>query len=381
MTFYRSSCKTNKSLNDNIKSKTTTASLVSSNSKLSVGDNTSESSFVYVDAIFHNNNRFNATDISFTAFRQLPIVANKHKFKVAVASISGNVLTPPLLSSGDAVIAVRWSRDPDVETFITDYTFSWYDIYSVADFVRVFNEACITLWADYQNNYDFQYGAGTWTNNANLEHKPPGMVFDTQTRLFTLYGGVNMATPPDDDSPTVNDLFFDEYLLHLLYGIDAEYVDFVPYNLYPLHRVNFYEGFNDNNVVVLNGLDFIENTQDSPSVNTWPNYSSLIITSPSIGVRPTEIAFTGVHPITTSNNNYEIIGSFPITADLFLDKSIVFTNNSLQFNDIISEGPINSISFDLYYLTHTGTINKLRCPPGGTLTVKLVFAHTLFTSN
>lgn len=373
--YYKESCTGRSSKLPLPRSQGTTKKIPSSIiTTRSSSTNVGESEFVYVDCLFHNTNYSDFENIRYEASRNTPILNERKNYKLGVISVSGHIVVP-LLTDGVLLLSTTWTTPGNVSgtTYSSDV---FPTIYSAEEYVRFFNTIISQLWAATKIDYDA--AGGDWDNDPGIPLLESGLTFDTQTQTFTLYGDPILSTANAYPGQKKVQLWLGNVAAGQLSGMDLDFTN----NSNPGYTlVNFYPGFEDNNIITLNGNDYIANTQDSPTIGMFNQTNSLVLVSNSLGTRRVDISRSFDTVVNSTDYTVDIIDSFPISLNGGLNHFITFANPNINFNDILANGPLDRLSFAIYTLQSDGTILPLKAPPRGTVVVRLVFARTLFTSN
>ena len=353
----------------------TSSSLITnlSSSKTNVHD----SEFVYVDCLFHNTSNVNFENIQFEASRTTPILSERNNYKLGVISVAGNIIVP-LLTPGPVIIGMSW-KIPDAAGGTTGFTHVGDvlpTIYSAEEYVTFYNGLLSTLWAGTITEYNA--AGGNWAGDPGIPTQESGLVYDNTTQTFTLYGDLSFT----DQFPTISKarLEFGNVTVGQLFGLNFDFGNLI-FPQIGFTPVNFTKGFEDTNLVTLNGIIYVENVQDSPTIGSWNQTNSIVLISNSLGARRVEFARSFDTATNSTDNTVNIIDSFPISLNGGLNHFVTFANPNINYSDITSNGPLDRLTFSIYTVQNTGDIYPLKAPPLGTVTVKLVFARTTFTSN
>lgn len=336
--------------------------------------NVDQSEYIYLDLIYDNPTD-DYREVEFNCNLQVPLLQRMEDYKVGVISLNGQLELPLIDEYPGLTLTVKWEQGgQQVETITVPPPQN--DVFlTVYDYMYYFNEACIGLWAQ----YEAAYGAG-WNIDPNVPTVPPGLIYDNATQILTLVADRHMT---QDDAvlfpPLETILLIDTYNTRLLTGLDfiKETGNPAPF---PTEYVAFFSsGYLDTNFSTISGEDVVLNRGDFPVVGLWLNFDALILVSNNLYTREHVVALNSGSR--QQNKKYPILATFPITTQGEFVKIREFANPNIQFNDIMSSGPLTNISFILSSITSTGNIKPVQVSSHTAIYVKLVFAKTLFTSN
>lgn len=334
--------------------------------------NTKNTEYIYIDCVFSNTNPVLATPVIFDQRRSVPIVDNMQNYKLAVLSVNGKFYNPYFVL-GDEIQRVMIRYNPDNLEAIEYIPSNGVLIYTAEQYLEYVNAAYLSAFNSIVAQYDGIYGPGAWTGNVLLPQYPPGLIYDSATQLFTIYADARCV----DTNVNRISIYMDLNVYAKFVGL--AFTENVPTNEWNL--LNFYTGFADSNLVTLGtGPQMVKSAQDSPSIATWSDIASLIVTSNALSCRKEEVAITTEKGVNTSADIYNIVTSFPMAKKYVLDRDIFFQNPELNWIDLQQPLPLQRLSFELQYLLFDGGLRPVYIGNNDSIIVKFVLAKTTFVS-
>lgn len=369
------------------------------------GINQAQSQYIYFDLVYNNNEdpvtgRY--LPVIFEATRTQSLIERMELYKVGVISLTGNITTPIIQNYVGSTLAVTWTQNAAQQ--VVQLPVPWAgggfnerasDVFSITEWIEWFNNGLNVLWGLFQAEYDNISGVpGSWQAQAGIPHEVPFVLFNDDTRCFSIYTSLDMSgdvflNPPNPfPSPYGSNAFdvvlrVDKYTAELLWGMywradiagAQGFVSLVPS-----------PGIAGQNTELippddpLNAVRYIVSSQTIPTVGLWNRTNSLVITS-SFPVRKTALSLGSNFSSNSSNSRYNILESFPISITGSKDRLSEFTRPNIDYRDIMNTGPIDRFDFRVYCIDQNGNERALYVAPQSSVYLRLVFSRCTFTSN
>lgn len=344
-------------------------------SDIRIAPNTRSSEYIYVDAIFINSDTLRAHPIIFDQTRLVPILERISDYKMSVVSVNGFFYQPFFsMNEPGYVQRVMLRYEPDNLEAIQFLPFVDVQIYTADQYIEYVNAAYILAFNDIVSQYNAIYGANAWQLNALLPQVAPGLVYDAPTQLFTMYADARcVMTDPNR--------------LNIYMDISV-YAQFIGLNIIPdtpnteWNQLVFNAGFQNINLVQIGGTgpQYVKNVQLSPTISTWSNVSSLLVTSDTLTCRKEQLAISNQFGANSSSLVNNLVANFPINKTGIFDRQILYELPQLQWIDLQGNSPLYRLNFEIKYLTFDGKLLPVYIGNAGSVIVKMVFAKTIFTS-
>lgn len=255
--------------------------------------------------------------------------------------------------------------------------YEFYSQYMVLNNPDGINPNIVDAFNDIVSQYEVIHGAGSWIANGNPIN-PPFFAYDSNSGFFKVYNDVDSS---DNNNKAVQ-LYISKDLNNLIGGLPQDWPVINPYGnnsttLIPptYSRITFALGPANNNVVTINGNDYVEITQAYRTLPRWWIERTLYLTSDSIGVRSHYVAQSGQFPDTVYRN---VLISLDLVND---DRSenpkggiYKFTPTAdYSYIDITKDDPLKTLEFQILYADVFGNIFTSSLNPGDSFSFTLVF--------
>lgn len=333
-----------------------------------IRSNAEDSKYIYIDCIFSNTSDTKGYPVDFSQTRTKNIVDNMSEYKMAVASVNGKFYTV-LFNMADKEQYIKLEYPPDNLSTIVYLPSTPIEIYTAEQYLSYVNSALETGWTNIKSDYDVIYGTGSWVGNSALPQVAPGVVYDANNQLFTMYADYRC------EESNIN-----KVLIYFNLNVYSKFIGLTFENRFVENRLIFLSGYQNTNYVTIGSNQLVKNVQDSPSMGFWSDTASILITSNALNGRKEEFAIATQDSSQSSSALNSVIASFPINKTGILNRYIEYANPNYQWVDLYSDGGLQWLQFRLSYLTFNGDIYPVSIGPRSSIIVKLIFAKTLYTA-
>lgn len=270
------------------------------------------------------------------------------------------------------------TRTPLKTLYPSDYEF--YSQYFVLNNPDGINPNIADAFDDIVTQYEVIYGLGSWIANGNPAN-PPFFAYDSNSGFFKVYNDVDSS----DNNNIAVQLYISKDVNNLIGGLPQDNPVINPYGnnstvLIPPNysRITFAIGPANNNVVTINGNDYIEIIQAYRTLPRWWVERTLYLSSDSIGLRAHYVAQSIQFPDTVYRN---IIASMDLVNDDRADnpKGGIFrhTPTDPAYVDILQDNPLKTLEFEILFADTFGNISGARINPGDSFSFTIVFVKKI----
>jgi hypothetical protein len=342
---------------------------------VSLNNNNAQAEYIYYDVVFANGTT-GLIPASYTETRTLPILEKQSDWKMSVLYFSLKHINAPLFTTTPSLNNFVLAYPPDdIVIEMSVFPVGNVAIYTFDQFLEAFNAQLAVAFAALIAAYDTIHGAGSWESDITKPQIPPGIIFNPATQLFTMLADSRMNS---NNLPNTV-VWANEYILEglfdgvltspTIYFSDGGQVDFIP-------------GYQNTNLVTINGNLLIQNQQNFYSLNQWTDITQLLILSDSFGNRK---EFIG-SPLGASSNNIltNFIANIPIPlsgpgSPFNINSGIQYTQpGEIKWIDLLEDTSLTRVNLNIAYHDIFGRIIPLNLQPGDTLSMKIVFARKIF---
>lgn len=270
------------------------------------------------------------------------------------------------------------TRTPLKTLYPSDYGFnSQYFVLNNPDGI---NPNIVDAFNDIVTQYEVIHGLGSWIANGNPAN-PPFFAYDSDSGFFKVYNDIDSS----DNNNNAVQLYISRDLNNLIGGLTDDNPVINPYGtnsttLIPpnFSRITFALGPANNNVVTINGNDYISIVQSYRTLPRWWIQRTLYITSDSIGIRSNYLAQSPQFPDTVYRN---ILAGMDLIND---DRSenpkagiFRFYPEDPAYIDILQDSPLKSLVFDIQYTDFFGNIYSSTLNPGDSFSFTITFVKKI----
>lgn len=336
--------------------------------KIHVSNNTKDSEYVYLDCVLFNKSFTEAKNVIFDQTRLNSVIDDISKYKLGIKSITAKFFMPFFnLMDYDYVMEFKFAPDNLTATHIIPKINV--KIYTAEQLLEYVNTGLLNCFDQIKTQYNAIYGALAWENNVLLPQFKPGIVYNPETQLFTFYADRRM----DKIDNNRIDIYFNYSLYNLFAGLN-----FIEFNG-EFTLLIFEAGFHNLNYVSIDNKPYIKSVQDTPSLGYWSDIANIAIGGIMVPARSEQLLISDYQEVSTGNI-IPIFDTFPIGKTSVYERFIQFDKPTIAWIDLLSNGPLNRIQFNMNYIKYNGKIEPITLAPRESIFVKLVLAKTLFTS-
>jgi hypothetical protein len=234
-------------------------------------------------------------------------------------------------------------------------------------------------------------------SNPSEKYAYPFIVYDPTTQLFSLIYYHKFRQTLSDNSPGYNlDIKFNKTLYYYFAGIPAYYDSsdgfyslqtYLPAAARFCFEDKYYMSkfYRDSGVpsVNSNGLEYnaFKITSEFPTDYRFNDFQSVLVLS-NIPVRQETIPQATSQLTSNIINNLSYIATLPVLSDFrasvskFGDQNselIYFPPGEYRWIDLLSDGPLDRLSFDFRYQLIDQSIHQIMLNPGDSVSIKLYF--------
>lgn len=314
-----------------------------------------DSSYVYLD-IESVNNSSTPQPARYNKDLNQPFIYEPEKYVLSVDRVELSVAEIVMFFAQDKDLQynIKTLLGPPITVGSTVNLPNGTAIYSVNTIVNLLNQRLATSYATMAGLVPAL--AGT---------RPYGVIYDSVTQLFSFY--------VDPASVGIVQLCFNDQLRELFHG-----------NFYSISSLNycleFDSGFENSNVVTLNGNIYWRNMANYSTIDSWYQVKEIVIETDTLPVDTLNRTSTSLFQAVSSNN---VLVDF--TVDLNYSNStpssrliyVPLHPRYLNFSKTKRILDMKKISINLYYRTRNGNIFPLVLNPGDSFSVLLKFSHCI----
>jgi hypothetical protein len=273
-----------------------------------------------------------------------------------------------------------------VPTFENTAKDPYYYVYNYEDFISDINFAFIEAF----NVLFAASPAGSIPSTAT----PPFLTFDNKTKKISIYA---LRSIYDFYSGLNIKIFINEPLKRLLNSFQYnDYGHSRDLDIAPLRYLLMFnpEGNRDNIVALSNvsrpkvvtAADYFELESQDLDIVLWNPISSVVFSSSSMPVVPTNTSTPASLVANTGNNKniLTVLTDFQvnITADNSYRQSLGYSpQGEYRLFAMNSSQPLNTIDINVWWKTKYGVLIPFKLPGGGAANMKLLFRHKSFNHN
>lgn len=339
--------------------------------------NTGNTEFVYYIANFTNNTD-NEVLATFYDSRSEPIIDRPSSYKLAVVKFNVRVEEIPMFNIAQTNFVFYFWYQPDNIVITQPLLLTSGLVYNQVAFTEMpggLNDSLAAGFSALKSSYNLIHGPGSWEADASKPQFPPAFQFSTSSHLFSLYFDKRWQS-------LSLFLYFSIEFYKLISGIAVDQLAPTPPPSIPSSSggpIALYTTFTSDNIVSISGVDYLFMTQIYDTTSTWYTISRLVITSNTLGIRPTYISTLGGE---TNNIQLHILVDHYFDTDNSPDKnpSVTYGSNvsaPLQWIDIFADSPLTKIDLQVWYLTENNTLTPLNVLPGDSFSITLLFAKVV----
>lgn len=234
---------------------------------------------------------------------------------------------------------------------------------------------------DIVSQYEVIHGLGSWIANGNPLY-PPFINYNTDNGFFEVYNDVSSS----DNNANAVQLYLSSDLYILISGLPIDSPVINPYGtnsttLIPPNyaRVNFNIAPANNNVVTIDGNDYVKINQAYRSLSRWYTLKSVLLASDSIGVRSHYVAQSSQNSVTVYRNIISIVDIIFDDRDPNQSGGIItyIPSGEFNYNDLVGDGALKTLQFELLFFDVHGNISNVVLKPGDSFNFSLVMVKKI----
>jgi hypothetical protein len=252
-------------------------------------------------------------------------------------------------------------KAPSVNNGLQDYSTGYYGVYTFQHFINMTNTALQTAYTAFN------------TAHPGIHNSAPWFQYDPVSGLISLIAEFSYSVA-GNAQVFMNALLYNYYEAIRVFGVGFNQPNFKDYRFEIVHlpgNQNAYALPGAPVIVPPANPAYLRFTQEYDVRFLWQNITSLLITSPSIQMRSEYLpsaynanALTNIGGDTgTFNPNFnQVLSYFDIvyeTGQVSVRQPIYYNPQVLKWIDLLSDGPLNQMSINVYVILNNGVLLPL----------------------
>jgi len=329
---------------------------------------------IYLDITIHNPIENTKTiPASFQSTRDISILSNQKDYKMSVIRLDIPIEQIQKFLFEENKYSITLSH------FSTGITSQQYlildqvifnsvvgnntDIYYYKQIIKSCNDALELAFNDIINQYNIIYNPLTYPP-AGAPTKKTFITYNAISKLFTIHSPVENT----DSNPERIEFYMNYNLSFLFETIMQEKYGF---NLTSLldSRIIIRDEYNNRDT--FDGQDYYLQISEFENTGSWYNFYHIILVSEGMHCRKENFMSTqtGSRAIT-----YGVVADFSYSFQTADDSRIQYVPTSeFRFTDLLTEGPLKFIDFELFVQHTNATISNIHISPGQNASLKILF--------
>lgn len=335
--------------------------------------NTSNAENIYYYAFFRNSTDKDVL-AEYSEKRSQFILNKLADYKMAVLSLDLGDIDTPYFISNEFPLTFQLRYPPDGLTS-TQTLFAGVptEITSYEQLLEEYNRLLDVAWNDIINQYNLIHGPGSWQANILLPQGVPGITFDSNNDLFTIWMDERSA----EGNPNAVLWYSEAEFIRLFQGARMN-ISNTPLN----SRFIFNVTFANSNIQTVSGIDYIKNIQQYSSGSNWSTIRELLVVTHTLSCRK---EYIGGSQQSSQALLRDVIGNYPVSISnieggVNPSSRIIIYNlvGTPRWIDLFGDNELYQLDFSLFYLTSTGRIVQVTIKPGQSFGIKVMFVKQVF---